>query len=328
MIKQILTGFCALILTFSLCACNTASNTTSSSNTTPYPAWEIAANEETFADLLSDKLFTYSGYMTAFSEDTEEFYMEVQNGKKLTDNTSYSILREKILGWCYGVDTYPKESVFESMNEVFQYYSELSSITHSFIDTMDTVSNITDMETSITSFTIEATNKLSQITQAAQPIYLIGKWLVNDQYIWEYKEDGTFISPSGTIEHWRLKDATEEEDPSIWKLQYQNTQNSQIYYEVVNDMDLTKLTVTPMQDGTLQVIKEVAYSGTYTTFIYSPLNNASTEKEVIPSTDNKTPSSTEKYWCMGKNDTCQNKTNRPDDFFCDECDPNKDNIEG
>ena len=35
-----------------------------------------------------------------------------------------------------------------------------------------------------------------------------------------------------------------------------------------------------------------------------------------------------KYWCMGKNDTCQNKTNSAYDFYCSSCDPNNDNIEG
>ena len=43
---------------------------------------------------------------------------------------------------------------------------------------------------------------------------------------------------------------------------------------------------------------------------------------------NNTSGNTDEYWCMGKNDTCQNKTDSPDDFFCDECDPNRDNIEG
>ncbi|QRN84867.1 hypothetical protein JR334_07760 [Clostridia bacterium] len=33
------------------------------------------------------------------------------------------------------------------------------------------------------------------------------------------------------------------------------------------------------------------------------------------------------YWCMGKNDTCQNKTYDPWDFYCDECDPDRDGIE-
>lgn len=33
------------------------------------------------------------------------------------------------------------------------------------------------------------------------------------------------------------------------------------------------------------------------------------------------------YWCMGKNDTCQNKTKDPFDFYCRICDKNNDNIE-
>ncbi len=34
------------------------------------------------------------------------------------------------------------------------------------------------------------------------------------------------------------------------------------------------------------------------------------------------------YYCMGKNDTCPNKTNSPYDLYCSSCDPNNDNIEG
>lgn len=34
------------------------------------------------------------------------------------------------------------------------------------------------------------------------------------------------------------------------------------------------------------------------------------------------------FWCMGKNDTCQNKTSSPTDLYCSSCDPDGDNIEG
>lgn len=34
------------------------------------------------------------------------------------------------------------------------------------------------------------------------------------------------------------------------------------------------------------------------------------------------------FWCLGKNDTCQNKTYRADDLYCDQCDPDDDNMEG
>lgn len=34
------------------------------------------------------------------------------------------------------------------------------------------------------------------------------------------------------------------------------------------------------------------------------------------------------YWCMGKNDTCKNKTYDPYDYYCDSCDPDGDNVEG
>jgi hypothetical protein len=34
------------------------------------------------------------------------------------------------------------------------------------------------------------------------------------------------------------------------------------------------------------------------------------------------------YYCMGKNDTCTNKTNDPYDLYCHSCDPDDNNIEG
>ena len=34
------------------------------------------------------------------------------------------------------------------------------------------------------------------------------------------------------------------------------------------------------------------------------------------------------YYCMGKNDTCPNKTNNKYDLYCNSCDPDGDNVEG
>ena len=34
------------------------------------------------------------------------------------------------------------------------------------------------------------------------------------------------------------------------------------------------------------------------------------------------------YYCMGKNDTCRNKTKNAYDLYCNSCDPNGDNVEG
>lgn len=34
------------------------------------------------------------------------------------------------------------------------------------------------------------------------------------------------------------------------------------------------------------------------------------------------------YYCMGKNDTCPNKTKNAYDLFCSACDPDGDNVEG
>ena len=34
------------------------------------------------------------------------------------------------------------------------------------------------------------------------------------------------------------------------------------------------------------------------------------------------------FWCMGKNDTCKNKTYSAYDLYCHSCDPDDNNIEG
>lgn len=34
------------------------------------------------------------------------------------------------------------------------------------------------------------------------------------------------------------------------------------------------------------------------------------------------------YYCMGKNDTCNNKTKNAYDLYCNSCDPDGDNVEG
>ena len=53
------------------------------------------------------------------------------------------------------------------------------------------------------------------------------------------------------------------------------------------------------------------------------------EKTVSKSNDTVSKSnSVESYYCMGKNDTCKNKTYDPYDFYCSSCDPDNDNIEG
>lgn len=43
---------------------------------------------------------------------------------------------------------------------------------------------------------------------------------------------------------------------------------------------------------------------------------------------NSYSSSAEEYWCMGKNDTCNNKTSSAYDFYCNSCDPDGDGEEG
>ncbi len=53
---------------------------------------------------------------------------------------------------------------------------------------------------------------------------------------------------------------------------------------------------------------------------------SSTSKSSSNSKDTSTKKET--YYCMGKNDTCNNKTSDPYDFYCHSCDPDNNNIEG
>ena len=46
------------------------------------------------------------------------------------------------------------------------------------------------------------------------------------------------------------------------------------------------------------------------------------------SSSSSSSSGTESYYCMGKHNTCPNKTYSPWDFYCSSCDPDGDNKEG
>ena len=54
----------------------------------------------------------------------------------------------------------------------------------------------------------------------------------------------------------------------------------------------------------------------------------SSKSSYTSSSSSSSSSSGGLYYCMGKNDTCPNKTNSPYDLYCSSCDPNNDNIEG
>ncbi|MDE6656954.1 MAG: hypothetical protein K2J88_00015 [Oscillospiraceae bacterium] len=57
--------------------------------------------------------------------------------------------------------------------------------------------------------------------------------------------------------------------------------------------------------------------------------SATTFQEIKTKTNNTVSNAdSESYYCMGKNDTCPNKTYDPYDFYCSSCDPDNDNIEG
>jgi hypothetical protein len=255
--KTIALASSMLALVLVLCACGNSVDTPaqsassdtvqSVSNTTQFSPWEVASDVTAFGFLYADKLTEYAGYLSPLAEHIEEFGVDVQNGKSLTDNLTYTIIRAKFLAWCYGVDSYPEESVFPLVRNLYNAYAELSSLTHEFVDQMDTVSNIEDMAVYVQSFTTEGQAIVNKITQLG--------------------------------------------------------------IQLADEIDDTNSTTT--SGNQTQSSGKSSNSSTSTT----PKNNSQSQ-------------STGKYWCMGKNDTCQNKTSRPDDFFCDQCDPNGDNIEG
>lgn len=61
------------------------------------------------------------------------------------------------------------------------------------------------------------------------------------------------------------------------------------------------------------------------------VEEATTEEETIKKETTKISSSSKKeeeFYCMGKNDTCTNKTSSAWDLYCYSCDPDDNNIEG
>ncbi len=60
---------------------------------------------------------------------------------------------------------------------------------------------------------------------------------------------------------------------------------------------------------------------------YTPVEEKKTENYTPVKKANDELSDGE-YWCMGKNDTCKNKTYSPSDLYCHSCNPDDNNIEG
>ena len=62
-------------------------------------------------------------------------------------------------------------------------------------------------------------------------------------------------------------------------------------------------------------------------------NDAGNKSNSNPKSNSKSNNSNSslssgEYWCMGKGDTCKNKTSSPTDLYCYSCDPDNNNIEG
>ena len=103
--------------------------------------------------------------------------------------------------------------------------------------------------------------------------YLVGKWKVSDgteSSIQEWRDDGTIIFETGEKSKWRIKGENEPNNTLSWKANTSEYDNSQIYFQIIDDADFIKYTAIPIEDNSYKVITEVIYSGTTKTFIYEP----------------------------------------------------------
>lgn len=78
-------------------------------------------------------------------------------------------------------------------------------------------------------------------------------------------------------------------------------------------------TITKAEPTTTSKTKD---NDTTTTKESSSSSSSSSLKSISDSSSN------DGYYCMGKNDTCTNKTSSPYDLYCHSCDPDDNNIEG
>ncbi len=244
------------------------------------PLLPRAETEEAFQELLSQQLAQYSEYFKTFADEMETFYEAVEKGEALEHQESYRTLRDSLQTWCEGLETYDEEGVFETYRPMYEKMQELVRVTRTFLDEMSQIQSTADMETVIDTFVQESSQILADLaedvkdtgTDITDPDWIIGKWSIEEEgTVYEYKADGTVIFPDGSQHVWRRKGVDDEEDPSVWKAECDET-DAQIYYIASDGQDAWKEVVTKKEDGTLHVIRSAIYSTETATFIYVPVS--------------------------------------------------------
>ena len=135
----------------------------------------------------------------------------------------------------------------------------------------------------------------------------------------------------------------------VYELYIQLSENYTLMAQAIENNDMTlydQTTANVLQniDAQQKMLEDVAYvheersrilnemlamiesiAEEFSIDITSPTYAAASDVEDNVSDDEL---SSGEYWCMGKGDTCQNRTYSPYDLYCSACDPNEDNIEG
>ena len=92
----------------------------------------------------------------------------------------------------------------------------------------------------------------------------------------------------------------------------------------------TSETTTTTTTTTTKKVTTTTAPESKTFFDFTKIGNKSNSNPKSNSKSNNSNSSLSsgEYWCMGKGDTCKNKTSSPTDLYCYSCDPDNNNIEG
>lgn len=334
----------ALPIALLLSSCSNTGNTATNSTQSTYTAWETASNNDEFRVLYANKLSEYAENISNFAEHTEEFYTDIQNGDSLSHNESYDELRNNLLAWNYGLESYSEESVPDESLHVYDVYLPLSKYTSEFLNATDSANSVNALKLAYDSFIAKATYQIQVIHELPSRDILIGVWKDGESTV-QFSPYGTFhiyakddkYDSYGT---WRPVSEDDIEHPAQWDLEADGIDLKQLpafyliyektgfyYNEESNGQYMQRFSIKEQNDDSLTFYKSTKNQtlGNPDLCTYAFYSKHTTLP--VP-TNYKQASSEGEYWCMGKNDTCQNKTSAPDDFFCDECDPDGDNKEG
>lgn len=342
--RQNLFIFLVLPMVLMLCSCSNTDDATDNPPPT-YTAWENASSNDEFRSLFSEKLSEYAENISSFAEHTEEFYADIQNGNSLSHNESYRELRDYFLAWSYGLDSYPEESVPDECLHIYDVYMPLSKYTAEFLHATDGADSVSALESACSSFLEKATYQIQVIREIPSREMLIGVWKDGETTV-QFSPYGTFHMYAKNDKYdsygtWRPVTDDDIEHPAQWDLEADGIDLTQLpaFYLIYDETGFVYNTekygpcikrfsiLEETDDGSLSF-----YESTKNLTLGSPnlcTYTLYSKHTTLPIPTNYNSETTGgDYWCMGKHDTCQNKTNSPDDFFCDECDPNGDNIEG